>query len=95
MFLSSSSAILLLARLKIFLCSLHTLTLKNAPFLPKLEFLPPGGTSKAPPISLKFCTRHVFMNVPLFITSHLDFEKTSQKRYTLMHSATVIRVLRI
>ena len=59
----------------IFLFSLHTLTLKIAPFLPKFEFLPSGRTSKAPPISLKFCTRQFFMHVPLFITSHLDFEK--------------------
>ena len=87
MFCRPSTAILLLARLKIFLFSLHTLTLKIAPFLPKFEFLPPppGGTSKAPPILLKLCTRRFFMHVPLFITSHLDFEKKSQKRYTLLY----------
>ena len=74
MFCRPSTAILLLARLKILLSSLHTLTLKIAPFLPKFEFLPtPGGTSKAPPILLKFCTRHFFMHVPLFITSHLQY----------------------
>ena len=42
MFCRPSTAILLLARLKIFLFSLHTLTLKIAPFLPKFEFLPPS-----------------------------------------------------
>ena len=78
MFCRPSTAILLLARLKIFLFSLHTLTLKIAPFLPKFDFLPPGGTSKAPPFLLKFCTRHFFMHVPLLITSHLDFEKKSK-----------------
>ena len=41
MFCGPSTVILLLARLKIFLFSLHTLTLKIAPFLPKFEFLPP------------------------------------------------------
>ena len=77
MFCRPSTAILLLARLKIFLFSLHTLTLKIAPFSPKFEFLPPppGGTSKTPPISLQFCTRHFYMHVPLFITSNPDFEK--------------------
>ena len=85
MFCRPSTAILLLAGLKMLLFSLHTLTLKIAPFLPKFEFLPSsGGTSKAPPISLNFCTHHFFMHVPLFITSHLDFEKQSQKRYTLI-----------
>ena len=85
MFYRPSTAMLLLATLKILLFSLHTLTLKIIPFLPKFEFLSPSGeTSKAPPISLKFCTRHFFMHVPLFITSHLDFEKKSQKRYTLL-----------
>ena len=78
MFCRPSTAILLLARLKIFLFSLHTLTLKIAPFLPKFELLPPGGTSKANPISLKFCTRHFFLHVPLFITSHPDFKKNSK-----------------
>ena len=36
-----STAILLLAKLKFFLFSLHTLTLKIAPFVPKFEFLQP------------------------------------------------------
>ena len=78
MFCRPSTAVLLLARLKIFLFSLHTLTLKSAPFLPKFDLLPPDRTSKAPPISLKFCTRHFFVHVPLFITSHLDLEKKSK-----------------
>ena len=93
LFCRPSTAILLLARLRIFLFSLlrPTLTLKIPPFLPKFEFLPPpGGTSKAPPISLKFCTRHFFMHVPLFVTSHLDFEKKSQKRYTLLYNAFLL-----
>ena len=67
MFRRPSTAILLVARLKIFLFLIHTLTLKIDPFLPKFEFLPPGGISKAPTISLIFCTRHFFM--------HLDFEE--------------------
>ena len=92
MFCRPSTAILLLARLETFLFSLHTLTLKIAPFLPKFEFLSPGGTSKAPLTCKKFCTRHFFMHVPLFITSHLDFEKKSQKRYTLLHRSAKLRV---
>ena len=88
MFCRPSSAILLLARLKIFLFSLHTLTLKIASFLPKFEFLPPpiGETSKAPPISLKFCTRHFLMHVPLFITSYLNFEKKSKTIHPIEQS---------
>ena len=71
-----STAILLLARLKIFLFSFYTLTLKIAPFVPKFEFLlPPGGTSNAPPILLKFCKGRFFMHVPVVITSHQDFER--------------------
>ena len=81
MFCRPSTAILVLARLKIFLFSLHTLTLKIAPpFCQNLNFYSFGGTSKAPPILLKFCTRRFFM----LITSHLDFEKKSKKRYTLL-----------
>ena len=80
MFCGPSTVILLLARLKIFLFSLHTLSLKIALFLPKFEFLPPpGGTPKTPLILLKFCTRRFFIHVPLFITSHLDFEKKKSK----------------
>ena len=76
-----STAILLLARLKIFLFSLHTLALKIAPFLPKFEFLSPRPNLKSTPnpILLKLCTRRFFMHVPLFITSHLDFEKKKTK----------------
>ena len=84
MFCRPSTAILLLAKLKIFLFLLHTLTLKNASVLPKFEFLPPRRNLKSTPNSLKFCTRHFFMHVPLFITSHLNFETKSQKRYTLL-----------
>ena len=40
-FWRTSTAILLLARLKMFLFSLQTLTLKIAPFLPKFKLLPP------------------------------------------------------
>ena len=86
MFCRPSTAILLLAKLKIFLFLLHTLTLKNASVLPKFEFLPPRRNLKSTPNSLKFCTRHFFMHVPLFITSHLNFETKSQKRYTLLGS---------
>ena len=80
MFCRPSTAILLLARLKIFSFLLHILTLKIAPFFAKIWIFtppppPPGGTSKAPPILLKFCTHHFFMHVPLFITSHLDLKK--------------------
>ena len=85
MFLSSSSAILLLARLKIFLCSLHTLTLKNAPFLPKLEFLPPWRNLKSTPNFAKILHTSFFMHVPLFITSHLDFEKKSKTIHPTVH----------
>ena len=51
MFCRPSTAILRLARLKIFLFSLHTPTLKIAPFLPKFEFLPPppGRNLKSTP----------------------------------------------
>ena len=41
MFCRPSTAILHLARLKIFLVLLQTLTLEIAPFLRKFEFLPP------------------------------------------------------
>ena len=75
MFCRPSTAILLLAMSKLLLLSLHTSTLKIAPFLPKFEFLLPRRNLKSTPISLKFCTRQFFMHVPLFITSHLDFEK--------------------
>ena len=34
------------------------------------------------------------MHVPLFITSHLDFEKNSQKRYTLLHMQQLLNKLR-
>ena len=47
-------------------------------------FTPPGGSRKAPPNSLKFCTPHFLMGVPLFVTSHLNFEKKSKKRPTLV-----------
>ena len=40
-FRKPNTAILLLAKLEIFLFSLHTPTLKIAPFLPTFEFLPP------------------------------------------------------
>ena len=84
MFCRPSTAILLLARLKIFLFSLHTLTLKIAPFLPKFEFLPTRWHFKSTPDFAKTLHTSFFMHVPLFITSHLDFEKKSQKRYTLL-----------
>ena len=79
-----STAILLLARLKIFLFSLHTLALKIAPFLPKFEFLFPRPNLKSTPNFAKILHTSFFMHVPLFITSHLDFEKKSRKRYTLL-----------
>ena len=90
MFCRPSTAIFLLARLKIFLFSLHTLTLKISPFCQNLNFNPPSGISKAPPILLKFCTRRFSMHVPLFITIHLDFKKKSQKRYTLLCTAVIV-----
>ena len=37
-----------------------------------LENLPPCGSKKLPPKSLKFCTRCFFTHVPFFITSHLQ-----------------------
>ena len=48
MFCRLSTAILLLARLKIFMFSLHTLTLNIAPFLPKFES-PPWRNLKSTP----------------------------------------------
>ena len=49
MFLEPSTAILFLARFKIFLFLLHTLSLKIDPFLPKFEFLPPRRNLKSTP----------------------------------------------
>ena len=99
MFCRPSTAILLLAWLKIFLFSLHTPTLKIAPFLPNFEFLPPPPRRnlKSTPNFSKILHTSFFMHVPLFVTSRLDFEKKIKNRYTLMqkyeHSVKAARFI--
>ena len=55
MFCRPSTAILHLARLKIFLVLLQTLTLEIAPLLQKFEFLPPPPPPAEPQKHPQFC----------------------------------------
>ena len=97
MFCRPSTAILLLARLKIFLFSLHTLTLKIVPFLPKFEFPSPAEPQKHPQFCYNFalvifsCMCH-FLSLVIEILKKVKYDtpeyehiKMRMKNCTLFH----------